>query len=30
MGLPTYTPIDAAVPEGTIVIERATTPQTVS
>ena len=27
MGLPTYTPMDAAVPEGTIVIERATTPQ---
>jgi translation initiation factor IF-2 len=27
MGLPTYTPIDAAVPEGTIVVERATTPQ---
>ena len=27
MGLPTYTPMDAAVPEGTIVVERATTPQ---
>jgi translation initiation factor IF-2 len=27
MGLPTYTPLDAAVPDGVIVVERATTPQ---
>ncbi|CAB4738730.1 unannotated protein [freshwater metagenome] len=27
MGLPTYTPMDAAVPDGVIVVERATTPQ---
>src|SRR5690606_17263967 len=27
IGLPTYTPIDAAVPEGVVVVERATTPQ---
>ncbi len=25
--MPTYTPLDAAVPEGTIVVERASTPQ---
>ena len=27
MDLPTYTPKDAAVPEGEVVLERASTPQ---
>jgi translation initiation factor IF-2 len=27
IGLPTYTPVDAAVPEGVIVVERASSPQ---
>jgi len=27
MGMPTYTPIDAAVPQGVTVVERASTPQ---
>jgi len=29
MGMPSYTPLDAAVPEGVVVIERNSTPQTL-